>query len=82
MPQLPFKLGFALAVCLEGGRAHNDLNSPGYSRSPVVSVSVKIGPLINFIRRALPPFFWYLVGGAKFVSLLHRRKPHIIRSVI
>lgn len=65
IPRLPFKLGFALAVYFEGGCAHNYLNSPGYSISPVVHISFKIGPLINFLRYAPPPL---VVGGGSEVG--------------
>lgn len=57
-----FALGFAVAVCLEGGGAYRDPNPPGYGRtSPVVRRAFKIGPLINIISYS--PFFSFLFFG-------------------
>lgn len=68
-----FKLGFAVAVCFEGGCAHNYLNSPGSSSvSLVVYRSSKIGPPINFIRYR--PLFFLVVGGGSEACLPSAQK--------
>lgn len=73
-----------IVACFKGGYIHNDLN-------PRVQY-VYNGPLILLnrvpgkFRRTWALFYFRLfgsqVGAMKFVCLLHRREPHVIRSVI